>query len=98
MKREMKPAMTDALARSTIPQPRFGEGQRVSLVPDPMAPTKPMFLSGDASGAKPGPMLHSGAVVTILDGELVDNAWVYSVRAQDGAKGWIQESRLRANP
>jgi hypothetical protein len=57
-----------------------------------------MSLSGDASGAKPGPTLHPGAVVTVLDGELVDNAWVYSVRTQDGAKGWVPESRLRANP
>ncbi len=43
-------------------------------------------------------MLRPGAIVTVLDGELLNNAWVYSVRTQEGEKGWIPERRLQARP
>jgi hypothetical protein len=81
-------------ARS-VPTPLFGEGQRVTLPADPQTPGKTIFLTGDAAGTKPGPVVRPGAVLTVLDGELRDDAWVYSVRTQDGAKGWIPERRLK---
>ena len=37
----------------------------------------------------------AGATLTILDGDYQKRGWVYSVRAQDGRKGWIPERSLR---
>jgi hypothetical protein len=31
----------------------------------------------------------------VLDGDLQPGGWVYSVRTDDGVKGWIPEKRLR---
>jgi hypothetical protein len=33
-----------------------------------------------------------------LDAELHENAWVYLVRTDQGAKGWIAEKQLTAKP
>ena len=40
-------------------------------------------------------MVQAGATLTILDGEYQTRGWVYSVRTQDGKKGWISERHLR---
>lgn len=95
---DFPPAGMKGDTKPATPLPRFGEGQRVMVAPDPMASDKALSLSGDAAGTKPGPMLRPGAVVTVLDGELQNNAWVYSVQTPDGAKGWIPEHRLRSKP
>ena len=36
-----------------------------------------------------------GVTLTILDGDLQPGGWVYSVRTDEGMKGWISEKRLR---
>jgi hypothetical protein len=83
---------------AAVPTPRFAEGQRARVSADPAAPAAPLALRGDAAGTIPGPPLAEGAVVTVLDGELIANAWVYSVKTQDGARGWIPEAYLTERP
>jgi hypothetical protein len=83
---------------AAIPTPRFGEGQRAVVSPDPTEPGAPLSLRGDAAGTIPGPSLPAGTVVTVLDGELVADAWVYAVKTQDGLKGWFPEDRLKEQP
>ena len=94
---ELPPSVATQAA-AEIPTPRFAEGQRVMVSPDPTSPDTPMSLSGNAAGTKPGPSVRAGTVVTVLDGELYVNTWMYSVKSQDGATGWIPENRLRDKP
>ncbi len=77
------------------PTPLFSQGQRVSVVPDPVPPGGLLSLSLDSAGTKPGPSVRAGTTVTVLDGELQHNVWVYSVRTEEGATGWIAEKHLR---
>jgi hypothetical protein len=51
-------------------------------------------LSADAEGTRPGPTVRAGSTLTVLDAELQNTGWIYSVRADGGAKGWIAETRL----
>jgi hypothetical protein len=76
----------------------FGEGQKVTVAFDPGAPGDTVTLTLDPTGIRPGPAVRPGAILTILDGDLQAGGWVYSVRSDDGAKGWIQERRLRLKP
>jgi len=78
------------------PSPQFGEGQAVVVVADPSSPAGSVTLTTDSAGAHPGPAVRGGEIVTVLDGELRGSAWVYSVRTSLGAKGWIEERRLKA--
>jgi hypothetical protein len=84
------------VAPPATPSPQFGEGQAVVVVADPSTPAGSVTLTTDSAGAHPGPAVRSGEIVTVLDGELRGNAWVYSVRTSVGAKGWIEERRLKA--
>lgn len=77
------------------PSPLFGQGQRVSVVPDPVPPAGSLSLSLDSAGTQPGPSVRAGTTLTVLDGELRNNVWVYAVRTEDGATGWIAEKHLR---
>jgi len=79
-----------------IPDPRFGEGQRVTLLPSPGAPREKVALMANAEGGTPGPAVPPGTNFTILDGDLQDRGWVYYVRSDYGTKGWLDESQLRA--
>jgi len=79
-----------------IPNPLFGEGQRVTLLPSPNAPQKKVALMKDADGTTPGPAVPPGTNFTILDGDLQDRGWVYYVRSDYGTKGWLDEKQLRA--
>lgn len=81
-----------------VPAPMFGEGQRVTVVLDPAAAGDTLTLSQDAAGTKPGATVRPGTPLTILDGDLQPAGWVYSVRSDDGAKGWVAEKRLRLKP
>ena len=83
---------------SATPGPMFGEGQRVTVVLDPTLAGEAVTLSQDSTGTKPGPAVRTGTVLTILDGDLQANGWVYSVRTDDGLKGWVAEKRLRLKP
>jgi len=76
----------------------FGEGQKVTVALDPTMPGETVTLSGDPAGTKPGVAVRAGATLTILDGDLQGSTWVYSVRSDDGAKGWVSERRLRLKP
>jgi hypothetical protein len=73
----------------------FAEGQKVTVTSDPTAPGEGIPLSMDSSGAKPGAIVKPGVTLTVLDGELQGNSWVYSVRTDEGMKGWVPEKRLR---
>ncbi|WP_447972861.1 hypothetical protein [Nitrospira sp. Kam-Ns4a] len=81
---------------SSTPTPLYREGQRVTILPDPAQPGGPISLHGDAAGTRPGPLVQPGAALTVMDGEWRGNAWIYSVRTQDGAVGWIPEAKLKA--
>ena len=91
------PAMATPPAPASL-SPMFGEGQRVTVAVDPALAGGMISLSQDPAGAKPGPAVRPGTGLTILDGDLQQNGWVYSVRSDDGVKGWITEKRLRLKP
>lgn len=75
--------------------PLYAEGQRVTVIADPTRPKSPVPLFVDAVGTKTSTTVLAGATLTILDGDYQKRGWVYSVRAQDGRKGWIPERSLR---
>lgn len=74
--------------------PQFGEGQRVTIA----GTAGPLILSQDASGRQPGPSVKPGSVLIVLDGDLQPAGWVYSVKTEQGTKGWIPEKMLRLMP
>lgn len=97
------PAMPSSSAMTPPPapaalSPMFGEGQRVTVAVDPALAGGMIALSQDPAGTKPGPTVRPGTGLTILDGDLQQNGWVYSVRSDDGVKGWVAEKRLRLKP
>jgi hypothetical protein len=73
----------------------FAEGQKVTAIGNPTAPAESIPLSLDPAGTKPGPVIRPGVTLSVLDGDLQPSGWVYSVRTDDGVKGWIAEKRLR---
>ncbi len=75
--------------------PLYAEGQRVTVIADPTRPKSPIPLFVDAVGTKTSTTVLAGATLTILDGDYQKRGWVYSVRAQDGRKGWVPERSLR---
>lgn len=80
------------------PTPLFSEGQRVSVLADPTNPGTKVVLAQDAEGTQPGPAIPPGTALTILDGDLQANGWVYSVRSDFGTKGWLAEKQLKLKP
>lgn len=80
------------------PTPLFSEGQRVSVLADPTNPRAKVILSQDAEGTRPGPAIPPGTALTILDGDLQAEGWVYSVRSDFGTKGWLTEKQLKLKP
>jgi hypothetical protein len=57
----------------------------------------PIRLTADSAGTKQGPATAKpGSALKVLDADLHNNAWVYSVRTPQGSTGWIQEKNLRA--
>lgn len=75
--------------------PMFSEGQKVTVTGDQAAPGGTIPLFADPSGIKPGPLVRLGVSLTVMDGDLQPNGWMYLVRTDDGAKGWVSEKRLR---
>lgn len=74
----------------TISTPLFGEGQKVSV----SAPTP---LTADSAGKKPGlATVLPGSTLIVLDADLQNFAWIYSVRTEQGATGWVAEKNLVA--
>ena len=82
----------------TIPVPAFRENQHVVVVENPDLPAMPPSLSQDAAGTTPGPIVRPAGTLLVLDAELHNNSWVYLVRTDEGAKGWIAETQLAAKP
>jgi hypothetical protein len=80
---------------AAVPSPMFGEGQKVTAIGNPTIPAEMIPLSLDPEGTKPGPVIRPGVTLSVLDGDLQPTGWVYSVRTDDGVKGWIAEKRLR---
>lgn len=80
------------------PSPLYGEGQKVTAMLPSSAAGDIITLMQDAASTRPGPTVRPGTTLTILDGDLQNSGWVYSVRSDDGAKGWIAENRLRLKP
>ena len=91
---------TQTAARPSAPDvsplnPMFGEGQKVTVTPDEIAPGGSISLFADSSSSKPGPIVRPGASLTVMDGDLQPGGWMYLVRTDDGLKGWVSEKRLR---
>lgn len=89
------PATAPTAPASAVASPMFAEGQKVTAIGNPAAPGETIPLSLDPAGAKPGPVVRPGVTLSVLDGDLQPSGWVYSVRTDDGVKGWIPEKRLR---
>jgi hypothetical protein len=79
-----------------VPSPLFGEGQHAMVNGASASPGSPTALSVDSTGAERGRSVRPGEVVTVIDAEWLGNTWVYWVRTQDGARGWISEKQLTA--
>lgn len=75
--------------------PMFSEGQKVTVTVDEMAPGGSISLFADSSSSKPGPIVRPGVSLTVMDGDLQPGGWMYLVRTDEGAKGWVSEKRLR---
>lgn len=88
-------ASKPAPAPVRVPGPLYAERQRVMVIADPSRPKSPLPLFADAVGSKTSTTVPASTTLTILDGEYQKNGWVYSVRTQDGRKGWIPERSLR---
>jgi len=75
--------------------PMFSEGQKVTVTVDEMAPGGSIPLFADSLSNKPGLIVRPGVSLTILDGDLQPGGWMYLVRTDEGAQGWVSEKRLR---
>ena len=83
-------------APATPPRdPLFSEGQKVTVTADEKAPGGSIPLFADSANSKPGPVVRPGASLTIVDGDLQPGGWMYLVRTDEGATGWVMEKRLR---
>ena len=88
-------AATPATPTATPLDPMFSEGQKVTVTGDQAAPGGTIPLFADPSGIKPGPLVRLGVSLTVMDGDLQPSGWMYLVRTDEGAKGWVSEKRLR---
>lgn len=79
----------------TPPVPAYYEKQTVTVVLQATDGTR-LRLSNDAEGKRPGPLVKARDVLTVMDGSLIGKMWVYFVRTQSGASGWIKERNLQA--
>lgn len=75
--------------------PMFSEGQKVTVTVDDMAPGGSIPLFADSSSSKLGLIVRPGVSLTVMDGDLQPGGWMYLVRTDEGAKGWVSEKRLR---
>jgi hypothetical protein len=80
---------------ATSSDPMFSEGQKVTITGDNTAPDGNVSLFAESSSNKPGPIVRPGVLLTVMDGDLQPGGWVYLVRTDEGAIGWISEKRLR---
>ena len=89
---------TSISAPTVIPTPKFGEGEIVTLSSNISENSSAMTLTSDSAGLKPGPRVKSGEPLTVIDGETIEQEWVYHVRTATGARGWVFEKHLQKKP
>ena len=94
----VSPPQTAARSAAPVappPAPIFSEGQKVTVTVNETAPGGSIPLFADSSSNKPGPIVRPGVTLTVLDGDLQPGGWMYLVRTDEGARGWVSEKRLR---
>ncbi len=91
------PQMEARTAAPVVPSldPMFSEGQKVTVTPDERAPGGSILLFADSLSSKPGLNVRPGVSLTVMDGDLQSGGWMYLVRTDEGAAGWVSEKRLR---
>ena len=80
---------------ATSSDPMFSEGQKVTITGDNTSPDGNILLFAESSSNTPGPIVRPGVLMTVMDGDLQPGGWVYLVRTDEGAIGWVSEKRLR---
>lgn len=80
-------------SQSSLPTPRFHEGQLVTVQGSAMAT---ITLRKTASGNEPGATIHAGELLTVIDGAYIDNKWIYLVHTKSGASGWLSGDQLQS--
>lgn len=75
--------------------PMFSEGQKVTVTGDDTIPGGNVPLFADSSSSNPVLTIRPGISLTIMDGDLESGGWMYLVRTDEGALGWVSEQRLR---
>ena len=75
--------------------PMFSEGQKVTVTQDDTIPGGNIPLFANSSGSNPVLTTRPGISLTIMDGDIQSGGWMYLVRTDEGALGWISERRLR---
>jgi len=94
----VSPPQTAARSAAPVappPAPMFSEDQKVTIMLNETAPGGNIPLFADSSSNKPGPIVRPGVTLTVLDGDLQPGGWMYLVRTDEGARGWVSEKRLR---
>jgi hypothetical protein len=91
------PQMAARTAAPVVPSldPMFSEGQKVTVTPDERTPGGSILLFADSLSSKPGLNVRPGVSLTVMDGDLQSGGWMYLVRTDEGAAGWVSEKRLR---
>ena len=84
-----------ATATQTIPIPKFGEGDTVTLSLGSGNSRMSMTLTADAAGRQPGPRVKTGESLIVIDGQAIDNQWMYEINTSSGKRGWISEKHLQ---
>lgn len=76
------------------PVPVFYEGQRVTVALKEGRQAH-FRLRGEIEGKPRGPVVKTGDVLTIIDGNLIKREWMYFVQTKAGKSGWIKEMDLQ---
>ncbi|MBA2485537.1 MAG: SH3 domain-containing protein [Nitrospira sp.] len=87
--------VTPASPVVNVAGPLFSEGQRVTVISDSNRPKFPVPLFVDVAGTNTSTIVQAGATLMVLDGDYQQTGWVYTVRTEDGRKGWIPERSLK---
>lgn len=74
--------------------PAFHEGQRVNVALKEGRQAR-FRLRKEAEGEQLGPVVKTGDVLTIVDGSLIKQKWIYFVQTRAGESGWIKEIYLQ---
>ena len=73
--------------------PLFQEGQFVVVRAE--SPSLNLLALADETQERPsGPLIQSGELLTIVDGMVIKDDWIYLVHTTSGASGWIYERHL----